>query len=158
MRVGSAAEMIEVPIQKGGDNMATIVRWTPFRELDRFDSRRLFEDFGFAPDVFPAADVYETNDEFVVELEVPGFEQKELGIEVTDHTLVVKGERIEANKPETEKQFRLRERLEQTFERRFHLPLEADTEHVKAKFEKGILEVHTPKLEISKPYKVEIQG
>jgi HSP20 family protein len=160
MRAASGAEMIEVPLQKGGDNMATIVRWSPFRELERFDSpmRRLFEDFGFAPSVFPAADVYETKDEFVVELEVPGFEQKELGIEVTDHTLVVKGERTEAKEEETEKQFRLRERLEETFERRFHLPAEADTEHVKAKFEKGILEVHAPKLEILKPHKIEIKG
>jgi HSP20 family protein len=160
MRAASDAEMIEVPLQKGGDKMATIVRWSPFRELERLESpmRRLFEDVGFAPSVFPAADVYETKDEFVVELEVPGFEQKELGIEVTDHTLVVKGERTEAKKEETEKQFRLRERLEETFERRFHLPAEADTEHVKAKFEKGILEVHAPKLETLKPHKIEIKG
>jgi len=160
MRDAPRTEMIESANQKGGDNMATIVRWSPFRELERLESpmRRFFEDVGFAPTLFPAADVYETKDEFVVELEVPGFERKELGIEVTDHTLVVKGERTEAKEEATEKQFRVRERLEETFERRFHLPSEADTEHVEAKFEKGILEVHAPKLEFSSPHKIEIKG
>jgi len=135
--------------------MTTIVKWSPFRELDWMDRpvRRMFEDFGLFPTTLPPADVYETKDEFVVELEVPGFEEKELGIEVTDHTLVVKGERAEAK---AEKEFRLRERLEQTFERRFYLPIDADTEHVKATFGKGVLKVHTPKLEISKPHKIEI--
>ena len=139
--------------------MATIVRWSPLRDLDWMDRgvRRIFDDFGFAPGVLPPADVYETKDEFVVELEVPGFAEKELGIEVTDHTLLVKGERIEG-KEEPEKEFRLRERLEQKFERRFFLPADADTTHVKAKFDKGVLEVHTPKLAIPKPQKIEITG
>jgi HSP20 family protein len=117
--------------------------------------RRMFDDFGLAPGMLPPADVYEMKDEFVVELEVPGFEENELGIEVTDHTLVVKGKRIEA-KEDPEKEFRPRERLEQTFERRFYLPIDADTEHAKAKFGKGILEVRTPKLAIPKPQKIEI--
>jgi HSP20 family protein len=137
--------------------MATIVKWSPFQELDSMERRmrRIFEDAGFAPTLPPAADVYETDDEFVVELEVPGFEEKELGIEVSDHRLTVRGKRIEAKERE-EKTFRLRERLERTFERRFELPAEADTEHVQAKFGAGVLEVHTPKLADSKPKRVEI--
>jgi HSP20 family protein len=135
--------------------MTTIVKWSPLRELDWMNRgmRRMFDDFGFAPTVSPAADVYETKDEFVVELEVPGFEEQELGVEVTDHTLVVKGERLEAK---AEKEFRLRERLEQTFERRFYLPTDVDTEHVKATFSKGVLELHAPKLTGSKPHRIEI--
>lgn len=119
--------------------MAAIVKWPPFRELDWMDRRmrRIFDDFVLTPGLFPAADVYETKDEFVVELEAPGFEQKELAIEVTDHTLVVRGERTEANKDEKDKQFRLRDRLDQAFERRFYLPSDSDTDQVKAKFRQG---------------------
>jgi len=137
--------------------MATIVKWSPFRDLDWMDGglRRIFDDLGFAPALLPPADVYETKGEFVVEVEVPGFEERELGIEVTDHTLVVRGERTEMEE-DPEKQFRLRERLEQTFERRFYLPADADTKHVKAKFGKGVLEVRTPKLAIPTPQKIEI--
>jgi HSP20 family molecular chaperone IbpA len=43
----------------------------------------MFEEIGFAPTLLPAANVYETDEEFVVELEVPGFEEKELGVEVS---------------------------------------------------------------------------
>ena len=136
--------------------MATIVKWTPFRELDAMERRirRMLGDFGFAP-ALPAADVYETADEFVVELEVPGYEEKELGIEVSDHTVTVTGER-EETKEEKEKTFWLQERLERQFERRFELPAEADTEHLQAVFKKGVLELHAPKLQTAKPRKVEI--
>ena len=49
----------------------TIVKWTPFTELDPIERRmrRWFEEFGFAPAFAPATDIYETDDEFVVELE-----------------------------------------------------------------------------------------
>jgi HSP20 family protein len=137
--------------------MTTMLKWAPLTELDTMERRmrRMFEGLGFAPGILPATDVYETEGEFVVELEVPGFDEKELGIEVTDHTLTVKGERVEAKEGE-EKTYRLRERLERTFERRFHLPVQADTSHVEAKFVKGVLEVHAPKIELSKPKKVAI--
>jgi len=137
--------------------MATLIKWSPFTEIDSMERRmrRAFEEIGFAPLLLPAADIYETDDEFVVELEVPGYEEKELGIEVTDHMVTVKGERKET-KEEVDKTFRLRERLEREFERRFELPVDADTKHVRAKFAKGVLELHTPKLAAPKPHKVPI--
>ena len=134
-----------------------IVRWTPFTELDSMERRmrRIFEEIGFAPGLAPAADVYETGDEFVVEIEAPGYDEKELSIEVSDHTLSVKGSHRE-NKEEKPREFALHERLEREFERRFILPREADTEHVKAVFSKGVLEVHTQKLPTAKAKQVAI--
>jgi HSP20 family protein len=137
--------------------MTTLVRWTPFRELDLMERqmRRLFEDVGVGPVTVPAADVYETPQEFVVELEVPGFEEEDLGLEVTDHTLVVRGEVKEAREQE-EKTFLLHERLERFFERRFALPEQADTEKLTATFKQGVLEVHAPKIVEAKPRKIAI--
>jgi HSP20 family protein len=137
--------------------VTTLVRWAPFRELDEIERRMqcLLDDVGLAPAFLPAADVYETPDEFVVELELPGYDHKELGIEVSNHTLRLTGERKE-QKDETDKAFRLRERLERRFERRFELPPEADVEHVKAVFTKGVLEVRAPKLKAPEAKKVEI--
>ena len=134
-----------------------IVKWTPFTELDSMERRmrRLFEEIGFAPVLAPAADIYETDDEFVVELEVPGYEEKDLTIEVFDHTLAIKGERTKTTEEKT-KEFALHERLERQFQRRFILPREADTEHLKAVFGNGILEVHAEKVPTAKPKKVEI--
>ena len=137
--------------------MTTLVKWTPFRELDLMERRmrRMLEDVGFGPITMPAADVYETPEEFVVELEVPGFEEKELGLEVTDHTLTIKGQ-AKVTKEEKEKAFILHERLEREFERRFQLPEDADTEKLVATFSSGVLEVHAPKTIEAKARKVEI--
>ena len=137
--------------------MNTLERLTPIREFDRMERRvrRLFEDAGFFPLLGPATDVYETGDEFVVELEVPGFEEKELDVEVFDHTLLVKGGR----KVESEKHERtmlLKERLEREFERRFELPATADSTHVSAEFAKGVLTLHVPKAPEARPHKVAI--
>ena len=135
----------------------TIVKWTPFTELDPIERRmrRWLEDFGFAPLLVPPTDIYETEDEYVVELEVPGFDEKELTVEVIDHTLAIRGERAKV-KEETTKEFTLHERLARQFERRFVLPVEADTNDMKAVFAKGVLEVHTPKAPVAKPRKVAI--
>ena len=134
-----------------------IVKWTPFTEFDSMERRmrRLFEEIGVAPVLAPAADVYETDDEYVVELELPGYEEKELSIEIYDHTLSIKGEREKVTE-ETTKEFRLHERLEREFQRRFFLPVATDTEHLKASFTRGVLEVHAPKLQKAKPKKVAI--
>ena len=138
--------------------MTTLVRWTPFRELDLMERRmrRMLEDVGFGPITMPAADVYETPDEFVVELEVPGFAEKELALEVTDHTLTVKGE-AKAEEDKKDKAFILHERLAHTFERRFQLPEDADTAKLEAKFDHGVLEIHAPKAPEAKPRKVKIE-
>ncbi len=134
-----------------------ITRRTPFTELDSMERRmrRLFEEIGFAPVLAPAADVYETADEFVVELEVPGYEEKELSIEVSDHTLEIKGARTKTTEEKT-REFALHERLEREFKRCFVLPSEADTEHMKAVFGKGVLEVHAQKVPGAKRKRVAI--
>ena len=123
-----------------------LTRRTPFQELETFErrTRKLFDELGFSQAIVPSADVYEREGEYVYELEIPGFEEKELEIEVTDHVLTVKGERAEV-KEEKDKTFWLHERLARAFERRFELPPEADTQEVKAEFKKGILAVHAPK-------------
>jgi HSP20 family molecular chaperone IbpA len=137
--------------RKGG-GMAMLT-WAPFRELDLVERRmrRMLD-----PEYFvPAADIYEKNGEFVVQLEVPGFDENDLGIEITDHTLTVKGERkVETEK--AEKSFYLHERFENAFVRSFELPAEVDAEHMKAEFAKGVLEVRAPKAEALLPKQVPI--
>lgn len=134
-------------------------KWAPLRELDLMDRRmrRFFGDLGFVPPVTPAADIYETDGELVVELEVPGFDEKELELEIgiTDHTLSVTGERREQTEKK-EKALLMRERLEKTFARRFELPSDADGAHVRAEYSKGVMTVHVPKTVHEQPRKVEI--
>jgi HSP20 family protein len=156
MHAGARRVMMEA---RKEERMATIVKWAPFQDLDVFDRRmrRMLEDWGVAPAPIPAADVYETEKELVVELDVPGYEEKELALEVTDHTLTITGER-KAEKVEQDKSFHLHERLEKHFERRFTLPPEVDTEKIAATFGTGVLEVHIPKIELAKARKIEIKA
>jgi HSP20 family molecular chaperone IbpA len=157
MRFPVAGSKMSVVSETGGETMTTLIRWTPFRELEPMERRmrRMFEDIGFGPFTVPAADFYETDRDYVVELEVPGFDEKELGIEVSDHTLTIKGQRMDEAKEE-DKAFRFHERLEKTFERQFYLPPEADTEHVEATYAKSVLKVRAPKASEAKPRKVPI--
>lgn len=139
--------------------MTAFVKWAPFSDLDVIERRmrRMLEDFGVAAAPLPAADMYETDKELIVELDLPGFEEKELALEVSDHTLTIKGERL-AEKEEKRKSYYLQERLEKHFERRFTLPPDVDTEHIDAKFHTGVLEVHVPKVEPLKARTIEITG
>jgi HSP20 family protein len=138
--------------------MKTMVTWDPFRELELME--RGMRRFGMPPipvTTLPAADIYETADEYVVELEVPGYTEKELAIEVTDHVLTIKGEH-ESTVEKEEKTYRLHERLDQEFQRRFELPTVVDTEKLTAAFKKGVLELHAPKVRAAEPRKIPVAG
>jgi len=135
--------------------MPVLERWSPFRDLELMDQRmrRLFP--VLMPPVSPATDITERKDEFVFELEVPGYEEKELDVEVGDHVLTVAGRR-EVEKESTNKEVRLHERLESVFERSFQLPPDTDPGQLKASYGKGILTLRVPKTARPKPLKVPI--
>jgi HSP20 family molecular chaperone IbpA len=141
--------------------MTTLVKSPLLPELDAMERsfRRIFEGIpmmpAFVSPVTPAADVYETPEEIVFELEVPGYEERELGLELSDHRLTITGERTDT-KDETTKAYRIHERLERQFQRTFALPPDIDSEHVSAEFEKGVLKVHAPKLASVKPRQIPI--
>jgi HSP20 family protein len=129
---------------KGG-SMSTVVKWSPFQELELLERRmRKLFDRGLGASDMPAADFYETDDAFVLELEAPGFEEGELTVDVSDHDVTIKGARKREHE-QKEKTFYLNERLESTFERRFSLPAEADTTKLAAVFKSGVLELSAPK-------------
>ena len=138
-----------------------IMKQSLLPEFDAMEKRfrRLWEGVpfvpAFMPGVTPAADVYETPTEYVVELEVPGYEEKDLTLEISDHTLQITGTLTEVTE-EKEKTFRVHERLERTFERTFVLPIEVDSEHLSATVDRGVLKIHAPKAKIAEPRKVAI--
>jgi HSP20 family protein len=139
----------------------TLMKQSLLPELDQMERRfrRLWDGVPFVPAFMPgvtlAADVYETPTEYVVELEVPGYEEKNLGLEISDHTLQITGKLAEVTE-EKEKTFRVRERLERAFERTFVLPVEVDSEHLTAVVEHGVLKIHAPKATIVEPRKIAI--
>lgn len=134
-----------------------IIRHDPFREIERF-----FEDdfFGFVPAVKrtmePAMDVYQTDKDLVVELQVPKIDAKDIKVTVEDGVLKVEGGHAEEQKEDNKQYFR-REIRRGQFVRMLSLPISVKEGEAKAAYEHGTLKITLPKAEDSKPKAIEIE-
>ncbi|MDR2600955.1 MAG: Hsp20/alpha crystallin family protein [Spirochaetaceae bacterium] len=94
----------------------------------------------------PAVDVIETKDSYIVEAELPGFEEKDVEVNVDNNTLTIESKLDkETGKKDNEKAFVIRERCVTHFSRSFKLPDNADTSAVEARFKNGLLELEIKK-------------
>jgi HSP20 family protein len=137
--------------------------WRPFGSL-RSGVDRLFEDFGrdfwsfprslidiepfWRGDVSwraaPAVDVTETDKAYEITVELPGMDEKDIQVKLTNGGLSIKGEKQE-EKEEKKKDYYLHERRFGSFERHFGVPEGVDTSKIEATFKKGVLTVTLPK-------------
>jgi HSP20 family protein len=92
----------------------------------------------------PPVDAFENENEIIVEVEIPGANQKDIEIRLEDNMLVIKGVR---NMDENASQgnFYRMERMYGNFIRTFTLPDLVDKEKISARYEKGILTIKMPK-------------
>jgi HSP20 family protein len=103
----------------------------------------------------PPVDIYETEEAFVLEVELPGFTKEDVDIELVENRLTLRGER--RPKPDVkEEQYRRRERVYGRFERSFLLPHLIDRDKVTAQFQHGVLTLWLPKSEVAKPKRIPI--
>ena len=89
-------------------------------------------------------DIYQYNKEYVLQMELPGVDKKEVDIKIYEGTLIVKGVK---NAPEGAESFgyERKERRFGDFRRDFQLPQDAEMENIKAKFEDGVLSIRFPR-------------
>ncbi len=102
----------------------------------------------------PPADLTETDDTYLVHVEVPGMHKDQLNVEAGDRELVITGEIPEESGG---KRHRSSRRTGQ-FEYRAILPGDIETDQVKAELAEGVLTVTAPKSEAAKPSHVEVTG
>ena len=91
-------------------------------------------------------DIYEENDEYHIEMDIPGYDKKDINIEVKDGYLTIKASKETEDKEETKNYIR-RERVVGSFTKSFALG-DVDTDKIDAKFENGILNITIPKQEV----------
>jgi HSP20 family protein len=103
----------------------------------------------------PAMDLAETEDELVLTADLPGMSEEDIAIEVKDNVLAISGERKDERR-ESGRGFHRAERSFGRFSRALSLPRGVDAQRVSARFDQGVLEVHIPKPEERKPFRVEI--
>lgn len=106
-------------------------------------------------DLSPRIDISETDNEYKIEAELPGINQKEIDVKIDNNILTIKGKK-EDIKEEKEKNYHLRERYYGAFQRSISLPNNIEPEKIKASFENGILNISVPKSDKRTPKKIEI--
>jgi HSP20 family protein len=102
-----------------------------------------------------AVDMYQTDDEFVLELEAPGYEEKDITIDLSNNILTISGEH-KLEKDIMERSYLLQERSFISFSRQFEIPKTVDTEKLIASFKKGVLKLKAPNSRVDQSRKIEI--
>jgi len=103
----------------------------------------------------PLADVSETDDAYVVEVDLPGVNRDQIDMQVQDRELVITGEI-----PESKQSGRRHRRSRRAGRFEFHtyLPGDVNADSVNAQLSDGVLTVTIPKSEAAKPRHIEIKG
>ncbi len=99
-----------------------------------------------AGDLAPRLDVSEDDKAVRISAELPGVDEKDIQITLTDKALTLTGEKKEAHEDKG-KHFYRSERSYGMFRRVIPLPAEVDEEKVEAKFKHGVLKITLPKVE-----------
>lgn len=143
-----------------------LTRWEPFRGTDEFFRSTIPSLFGRWPrqlgqegetyDWSPAADIGETDDEYLVKAELPGVKREDVKVSLEEGVLTIAGERKLEEEEKGRKMHRM-ERFYGAFCRSFGLPEDADASGIRAECKDGVLNVHIPKSKVMKPKAVEIK-
>ncbi len=128
--------------------MRELMRWDPFRELSPIAGPDRAKPM-FMPDV----DVKETPEGYVFKADLPGFNEKDVEIQLTGNRLTIAGKREEEKREEKETYFAC-ERSWGSFTRSFTLPHGADADATKAELKDGVLTVVVPKRPEVQPKKI----
>ncbi len=106
----------------------------------------------------PTADLRETDDHYIVEMDLPGMRKEDVELTAIDNVLTIKGERKYEHKDEKEDErgYRRFERRYGRFERSFEIPGGFDADKVEAHYDNGVLRVNLPKREEAKPKQISV--
>ncbi|MBO7163850.1 MAG: Hsp20/alpha crystallin family protein [Spirochaetaceae bacterium] len=97
------------------------------------------------PVVTPRVDVRETPDAYILDMDLPGFTEKDVEINLKDRVLSISSKLQEKQEEKKEGEWLIKERRSSCFSRRFTLPQDIDAEKVTAEFKHGVLSVDIPR-------------
>jgi len=141
--------------------------WDPFSEMENLQ-KEMSNLFGSTLSGAPTADmtllsgqwappinVYDSKDNLMVRVDIPGIDKDDVDISIQDNTLTIKGEKKRSSDVKEENCYRS-ERSLGNFNRVLSLPTEVDTSKANAHFNNGVLELILPKKEEVKPKQIKI--
>jgi HSP20 family protein len=138
-----------------------VIKWEPFRDVDDMFDRVFAETMRRWPrqaqvqaqaqdrelqgrEWAPAADISETEGEYLIKAEVPEVRKEDVSVTVQDGVLTLAGERKQEKREENEKVHRI-ERFYGSFARRFALPENAHEQGISAECRDGVILIRIPK-------------
>jgi HSP20 family protein len=133
--------------------------------LIRFDYPRMFDnllqdfvvgDFTSAVKSFPAIDVAEHENEFVLLAEMPGVKKEDLKLTVENNALTLSGMRKPYEVPQDARVL-LNEVRVREFSRSIEFPSDVEVDKIAAELQNGLLRVVLPKAEEAKPKQIEVE-
>lgn len=123
-----------------------------------YDLNDLFDDmvcnWGVRNSTYPAVNVYENPNAFVLEASLPGYTSKDVDIKIDKHVLHLTSEMKEKK---DDRKYIVRERHSVKFDRAFSLPEGINEEAIEAEFKNGILTITLPKLPVEQPRRIAVK-
>lgn len=141
-------------------NYMALIKWTPF--LDSFEEMdKVLSDFSPTPlrrqgGYVPAIDMYEDNDNVIVESQLAGIDPDKVNISIENDILTIRGESEKKSEVE-EKNYYKKEIRRGSFYRSIQLPTRVDGDAAKAIAEDGVLKITIPKSLEVKPKTIKIE-
>ena len=122
------------------------VGFNPFREMEAFEKNFFGSPFFSAAAMEPfRTDIKESDTEFTLEADLPGFEKKDIELSLDGDRLTIKAERHSDHEDKDEKKNYVRcERSYGAYSRSFDVS-GIDADGIKAKYENGVLTLRLPK-------------
>ncbi|HEY2687220.1 MAG TPA: Hsp20/alpha crystallin family protein [Streptosporangiaceae bacterium] len=152
--------MAMLPARRGGQNLTLV---DPSREFEDIYDRMgqlmsfAFGDLGLArpgnAPWSPLAEVSETDDAYLVHVELPGIRKDQVDVQLLDRELVISGDIKESENGRRRRSSRRTGR----FEYRTYLPGDVKADQVSAQLADGVLTVTVPKSEATKPRRIEVK-
>ena len=132
-----------------------LINWSPGFPLRDFD--KIFEEGMWADvDFTPAVDVYQDNDNVIVETPLPGVDPSKVDITIENDVLTISGHAEDEKEVKRENYYR-KEVRKGSFSRSVILPMSVKADQAEAHSEKGILKIVIPKAEEAKPKKIAVK-
>ena len=104
---------------------------------------------------YPAVDVLESKDSYLLRAELPGMNREDFNLEVKNGMLTISGER-KFEELISGVQYRSVERVSGEFSRSFYLPQTVQQNGIQATYRDGILEIYVPKLNLAKARQITV--
>jgi HSP20 family molecular chaperone IbpA len=107
----------------------------------------------------PAVDIREAADAYVLEAELPGYDEKNIEVHVDGGVLTIETKSEEkTDEKAAEDRYVIRERRSASFSRSFKLPENADMDAISANFKNGLLSLEIKKRAETKKRVIQIEG